>query len=60
MENNKKHVPDYEISTRMQFSYVTKDDKDIDINADIAFFREQVNIPEQSKGAKDESSGTNK
>lgn len=60
MEDNKKHVPNMEISTRMQFSYITKDDKDTDIKTDIAFFREQVNIPEQSKGVKDEGNGTNK
>lgn len=40
MENNKKHVPDYEISSRdMQFSYVDGKGKDFDIDSDVKFFQ---------------------
>ena len=38
MENNKKHVPDYEISSRdMQFSYVDGKGKDFNVDSDVEF-----------------------
>ena len=60
MENNKKHVPDYEISSRdMQFSYVDDKGKDFDIDSDIKFFQ-SLRTVKPKEGGQGENNGADK
>ena len=60
MENNKKHLPDYEISSRdMQFSYVDGKGKDFNVDSDVKFFQ-SLRTAKSKEGGKSENNGTDK
>ena len=60
MENNKKHVPDYEISSRdMKFSYVDGKGKDFNVDSDVEFFQ-SLRTVKPKEGGQSETNGTDK
>ena len=60
MEDNKKHVPNYEISSRdMQFSYIDGKGKDYDSVSDSKFLHNR-RTTKPSEGGQSENNGTDK